>query len=723
MKHYLHIFSFLFFAFLGSHSTSAQINTIELATTTVVATTVAEDLHVPWEILWGPDDWIWMTERNCGVSRINPETGEQIHLLEIGDCHEQQESGLLGMAVHPDFQVNPWVFLVYTYLEGFSIEEKIVRYVYDANAQTLTEDMVLLDGIQGNTTHDGSRIIILPDLTILMSTGDAQNQAASQDIDALTGKFLRMNMDGTVPADNPIPGSLTYSYGHRNAQGLVMASNGIIYSSEHGPTNDDEFNIILPNRNYGWPTVQGFCNTPSEMNFCNMNDVVEPLAAWTPTLAVSGIDYFDHESIPEWQNSVLMCNLKARDLRLLRLNETGDEVIEEVVYLDEVYGRFRDICIAPDGRIFLSTSNQDAYGTPTAGDDKIIQLQGFQGTPPPIALFEADATEVCSGSTVTFTDLSQFEPTSWLWEFQGGTPPTSTDANPVVFYENIGTYSVILNVDNANGGDTATQFDYITVADLTGIEVPYTQNFSLIPSEWEIVNGGDDGAQWAWAGAGSCSGTAYAMNNFDIDTRGTEDVFSSTFDLSGYTNCTLTFDVAYARYNNDFFEGLQIEARPCSGSPSIVYDKEGTDLATAADTEASFVPAGCSEWRTETVDLSSVSDQLVTLSFINIGGWGNLLYVDNIDIQGFAVGIENANLIQRFYPNPVNDKFIIEWGAASVEKLQIQLFDLNGKVAFAQNAHPTGTRMELNLAAIPAGVYLLKVIQGDKVSVEKVVVE
>ena len=146
---------------------------------------------------------------------------------------------------------------------------------------TLENEFILLDNIPGNTTHIGCRMIIMPDNTLLFSTGDAQNQPSAQDVDQLTGKIHRLNLDGTIPNDNPFPGNSVYSFGHRNVQGLFLGPNGIIYSSEHGPSTDDEFNIIEAGMNYGWPNVHGFCDSPSEVAFCDENDVFEPLVADT----------------------------------------------------------------------------------------------------------------------------------------------------------------------------------------------------------------------------------------------------------------------------------------------------------------------------------------------------------------------------------------------------------------------------------------------------------
>src|SRR4030095_1738498 len=120
-------------------------------------------------------------------------------------------------------------------------------------------------------------------LKLFVTTGDASNQSLAQSISSPNGKVLRLNLDGTIPADNPVAGNPYWSWGHRNPQGLVYANN-ILYSSEHGPSNDDEVNIIERGRNYGWPNVQGFCDAGSEPAFCTANNVREPLKAWTPTI-------------------------------------------------------------------------------------------------------------------------------------------------------------------------------------------------------------------------------------------------------------------------------------------------------------------------------------------------------------------------------------------------------------------------------------------------------
>jgi aldose sugar dehydrogenase len=314
----------------------------------------ATGLDHPWELLWGPDNWIWFTERGGTVGRLNPESGEVQRLHTISEVWANGESGLLGMAMHPDFPSTPHLFVAYTYDDG-ATKERIVRYTY--NGTTLVEPLTLLDGIKANTFHDGCRLLINEN-KLYITTGDAGDQSTPQNKSALNGKILRINLDGTIPADNPIAGSAVWSWGHRNPQGLVMASNGIMYSSEHGPSSNDEMNIIEKGRNYGWPNVEGLCDLSNEEAFCQANDVKEPIAAWTPTLAVSGTAYYNGDLIPQWKNSLLMLTLKEKQLMVLKLSADGKRVDSQLKAFNNQFGRLRGICVSPDGRVFFSSNDE-----------------------------------------------------------------------------------------------------------------------------------------------------------------------------------------------------------------------------------------------------------------------------------------------------------------------------------------------------------------------------
>ena len=371
-----------------------SIAQIQVGNTTLTEREVIGGLDVPWEIKWGPDNHIWLTERSGIVSRVNVETGDQSIILSLsGQLYDQSESGLLGMEIHPDFNNGaPYVFMAYTYYSASGASEKIVYYEYDSENDALINETIIVDGIDGNSTHIGCRLLAIDNTTLLVTTGDAQDWMASQDETALTGKTLRIDIDasgtnfGQPKADNPNPNSYVWSIGHRNAQGLALAPNGIIYSSEHGPSNDDELNILEANGNFGWPNVQGFCDNISvdfnyaedlsssftESDYCQEYNIIEPLwSSGTSTIAPSDIIWYDHPSIPEFQNTLLMTVLKSKKLVRFEFNSFGDDIIGETDFFVNEWGRLRDICVSPDGKIYLATNG---YSWPSQGPNEIIEL-------------------------------------------------------------------------------------------------------------------------------------------------------------------------------------------------------------------------------------------------------------------------------------------------------------------------------------------------------------
>lgn len=341
--------------------------------TRVNVDTVYTGLDIPWEIIYGPDGKIWITERKGIVSRIDPVLKTKNTILNItSTVYQSGESGLLGMVLHPNFDIHPEVFLVYTYGTSTNIKERVVKYEYNGNQ--LVNEVILIDNIKGYSAHDGSRLSILADNTLLISTGDATDNTLSQNLNSLNGKFLRINLDGTIPANNPFAGSPVYSYGHRNAQGLLKGQNGIIYISEHGPASNDEFQILEAGRNYGWPAVEGFCDLSAEQTFCSANNVKEPLYVWTPTIAPSDMIFYENPDFPELDQRVLMTTLKGKRIIALKLNSNGTEVVDEDHYFTEIYGRLRDIAVGPEKEIYLATNGQFQSNT-EPGTHSILRVK------------------------------------------------------------------------------------------------------------------------------------------------------------------------------------------------------------------------------------------------------------------------------------------------------------------------------------------------------------
>lgn len=328
---------------------------------------VKQNLQHVWEITWGPDNHIWFTERDGKISKMDPQNGNIIFSTVISEVSASGEGGLLGMALHPDFLTNGFIYIVYNYNSATGYREKAVRYTFFNNS--FTNPFVIIENIAAAGIHNGSRIRLADDgtgLKLFLTTGDAANSASAQDINSKNGKILRFNLDGTIPADNPFAGNPVWTYGHRNPQGLIFANNKC-YASEHGPAIEDELNIILKGNNYGWPNVNGPCDG-SEQTFCTANNIKEPIwSSGTSTIAVCGIDYYNNDRISSWKNSILMTTLKDQSLRQLKLSTDGNSIISTSVFFKNEYGRLRDICISPDGKVYICTSNG-------SNDDKIIEI-------------------------------------------------------------------------------------------------------------------------------------------------------------------------------------------------------------------------------------------------------------------------------------------------------------------------------------------------------------
>jgi hypothetical protein len=191
---------------------------------------------------------------------------------------------------------------------------------------------------------------------------------------SLSGKILRMNTDGSIPANNPDPTSHVYSYGHRNVQGMYRAPNGLIYLSEHGASSDDEFQLLEQERNYGWPNVEGFCDLSGEQTFCTANNVKEPLTVWTPTIAPSDMLWYENPNFPEWDGKMLMTVLKDKKVIALELSPDGTQYVSQTHYLTNQFGRLRDICVGPEKEIYLAT-NGASWSNTNPNTHSIIRLK------------------------------------------------------------------------------------------------------------------------------------------------------------------------------------------------------------------------------------------------------------------------------------------------------------------------------------------------------------
>jgi glucose/arabinose dehydrogenase len=321
----------------------------------VGVSTLAAGLRVPWSFAFLPEGDALVTERDSGrILRVSPE-GEvrEVQTLPEGGVGE---GGLLGIAVSPRYKVDRYA---YAYTTTAS-DNRVVRF------RIGDEPEPVLTGIPVNSYHNGGRIEFGPDGMLYVTTGDAGDTANSQDRGSLGGKILRIAPDGSVPEDNPFPDSPVYSLGHRNVQGLAWDARGQLYASEFGQNTWDEANRIEAGENYGWPEVEG--EGGEGQGF------VDPITVWpTSEASPSGAEILVDGAVPQWEGDLFVTALRGESLWRLELDDRGT-VSERERLLEGEAGRIRDVAQAPDGSLWVSTSNRDGRGTPAETDDRIFRL-------------------------------------------------------------------------------------------------------------------------------------------------------------------------------------------------------------------------------------------------------------------------------------------------------------------------------------------------------------
>lgn len=336
---------------------------------------VASNLDTVWELAWGPDGRVWVTERGGRISRLDPASLTLAPVAQVS-VNEVGEGGLMGLAFHPDFASEPWVYVAHTYAaQGGSPWNRVVRMRFDGTSLGTPE--IILADIPGSSIHNGARLAIGPDRFLYVTTGDASDASIAQNRDALGGKVLRLTLDGAPAPGNPF-GTRTWTWGHRNPQGIAFGSDGSLYISEHGASDNDEVNRLEPGRNYGWPNVRGRCDGDagmSEIPFCTANNVAEPMTIWSPTIAPAGLAWYDAPLIAAFRRSLLMATLKDATLYRLALSADGRSVESTEALFERDFGRLRAVMVTPDGSVYIGTSNRDGRGSPSPADDRILRIR------------------------------------------------------------------------------------------------------------------------------------------------------------------------------------------------------------------------------------------------------------------------------------------------------------------------------------------------------------
>ncbi|MBL1078775.1 PQQ-dependent sugar dehydrogenase [Nocardia sp. 2] len=309
---------------------------------------VAQGLDVPWGLAFLPDGSALVAERDSGaIVKVTPGVGTE-RVYEVPGVEATGEAGLLGIAVSPGYAEDRYVYAYFTAAQ----DNRIVRFRLDGQPQ------VIFSGIAKGSIHDGGRIAFGPDGLLYVGTGDAGQTSRSQDPADPNGKILRLTPEGAAAPGNPTPGSPVYSLGHRNVQGLAWDSSGRLFAAEFGRNAFDEINLIEPGRNYGWPEVEGSGDTRG-------GEFTQPLVTWKPSEA-------SPSGIAITGDTLYAAALRGERLWTVPLSDgrTG----KPEARLENQLGRLRTVAVAPDGALWVTTSNTDGRGDPATGDDRVIRF-------------------------------------------------------------------------------------------------------------------------------------------------------------------------------------------------------------------------------------------------------------------------------------------------------------------------------------------------------------
>jgi glucose/arabinose dehydrogenase len=318
--------------------------------------TVIQNVDLPWSLNFAPDGRLLFTSRDTGeIHALDVDTAQLTTFAPPLPVLHGGEGGLLGMVLDPDFEANNWLYVCFSVKYDGKEVNRVSRWRLDG--VQLKDEAVFIE-MSHALIHNGCRLVFSPDGNYLFITmGDAGNADRAQDPDSLNGKILRLKRDGSIPDDNAWPNSAVWTLGHRNAQGLAFEpGTERLWSTEHGPTTQDELNVIKKGRNYGWPLCLG------EQATCPAVTNYEPAVRefyTDQTVATSDMMFYMGDAFPDWQGDLFFVTLKTG--RLYHLKVSGESVVSEERLIDGEHGRLRDVTEGPDGLIYISTDARDGH--------------------------------------------------------------------------------------------------------------------------------------------------------------------------------------------------------------------------------------------------------------------------------------------------------------------------------------------------------------------------
>lgn len=340
----------------------------------VKAVKVVTGLEVPWGLAFLPQDKILVTERVGRVRQVVKGKLLEKPLFTV-NVNQDAESGLLGIAAHPSFEKNRFIYIYYTIKQRGKAVNRVERYKVSTDGNSASADKMIIDDIPSAKFHSGGRIKFGADGMLYIGTGDAREPDSAQDKDSLAGKILRLTPEGEIPADNPWPKKAQYIAGIRNMEAFDWIDAKTMVLADHGPSGElfrsggDEVSMATAGDNLGWPDIWK-CQTKEKMN--------SPLITWKNSVPPGGGAVYTGNAIPEWKGSFIVGALGARSLHRVSIDKNTKKTTQHEVYFagepPTGFGRLREVAMSPQGELYVTTSNCDGRGDCTGEKDMILRI-------------------------------------------------------------------------------------------------------------------------------------------------------------------------------------------------------------------------------------------------------------------------------------------------------------------------------------------------------------